>query len=203
MANTIDQKNFEMLAALDPEEVCKRTGAEYISSTKEFRIRVWGKDVTVCPAECRIEASGPATDTAHEYLYLFILYYLILAKPIRPLGEWVSQKDLAGGAAFFRGPHTLPTDRIVSRYDRDIAGFKKRAQALGGIPLEMADAAYVFHITPNIPVAVLFWLGDEDFPSESVLLFDRTIEDQLPLDIIYALAVSVCHALSRQGTNQG
>jgi len=37
--------------------------------------------------------------------------------------------------------------------------------------------------------------GDEDFPSEARLLFDRTIQQHLPLDIIYALAVEVCHTL--------
>ncbi len=59
----------------------------------------------------------------------------------------------------------------------------------------MADAAFLFNITPTIPVAVLYWQGDEDFPSEARLLFDRTIEQHLPLDIIYALSVEVCHAL--------
>lgn len=61
----------------------------------------------------------------------------------------------------------------------------------------MADAAYVFKITPNIPVAVLLWLGDEDFGAEAKLLFDRTIGMHLPLDIIFALAVEVCREISK------
>ncbi len=58
----------------------------------------------------------------------------------------------------------------------------------------MADAAFSFQITPNIPVAVLLWLGDEEFGSQANLLFDKTISQHLPLDIIYALAVEVCHS---------
>ncbi len=100
------------------------------------------------------------------------------------------------GCRLFRGPHTLPTDKIVNRYGQDIEEFKKRCEHLGGSPLAMADGAYSFEIANNIPVAVLFWQGDEDFPSEASLLFDQTLEDHLPLDIVYALAVAVCHQLS-------
>jgi hypothetical protein len=58
----------------------------------------------------------------------------------------------------------------------------------------MADAAFSFSITPRIPVAVLLWVGDDEFESEAKLLFDKTIVQHLPLDIIYALAVEICHA---------
>jgi hypothetical protein len=43
---------------------------------------------------------------------------------------------------------------------------------------------------------VVYWQGDEEFPPETKLLFDRTIDRHLPLDIIFALAVEICHAVS-------
>jgi hypothetical protein len=64
----------------------------------------------------------------------------------------------------------------------------------------MADAAYSFRITTRIPVAVLYWIGDEDFPAESKILYDRTIAENLASDIIYALAVGICE---RVGTPLG
>jgi hypothetical protein len=59
----------------------------------------------------------------------------------------------------------------------------------------MADAAYRFDITANIPVAVLLWAGDDEFPSEAKMMFDRTISRHLPLDIIFSLAVEVCERI--------
>ena len=56
----------------------------------------------------------------------------------------------------------------------------------------MADASYSFNITPRIPVAVLFWDGDEDFSPESKLLFDKSSDGFLAPDIILALAFEVC-----------
>ena len=34
--------------------------------------------------------------------------------------------------------------------------------------------------------------GDDEFPAESKILFDRTIIEHLALDIIFALAVEIC-----------
>ena len=116
---------------------------------------------------------------------LFVLYYLLQSKAAEPSGNWVSEKDIPGGEGFFRGPHLVPVHMIVDRVDNDLETFKLICQALGGRPLDMADAAFAFSVTENIPVAVLFWQGDDDFPAEAKLLFDRTIGLQLPLDILW------------------
>ncbi|MDM8538586.1 DUF3786 domain-containing protein [Desulfobacterales bacterium HSG17] len=56
----------------------------------------------------------------------------------------------------------------------------------------MADAAYVFEITPRLPIAMLYWEGDDEFPAESKLLFDKSVSEHLALNIIFALAVDIC-----------
>ena len=60
----------------------------------------------------------------------------------------------------------------------------------------MADQAYSFRIAPRTPVAVLLWEGDNEFPAESKLLFDRTIVEHLALDIIFGLTVEICTRVS-------
>ena len=64
-----------------------------------------------------------------------------------------------------------------------------------GLPLDMADASYRFNITHRIPVAVLFWDGDEDFPPESKMLFNKSITGLLAPDIVLALAHEVCYRI--------
>ena len=110
---------------------------------------------------------------------------------------WISEKEIPGGPTFFRGPHALPTDLITKRFGNDLAAFGKRCASLKGSPLEMADAAYRFDIVPRVPVAVLYWCGDEEFPAEAKLLFDKSIARRLATDVVYALAVGVCERLGR------
>ncbi len=191
----IDQANFSDLKALNPEEVITRTGCRFDKANNQYFVEVWGCQYCVDLINYIVRPMGPGIKTHHNYLYLFILYFLVKSKNIVPSGEWVSQKDIKGGEAFFRGPHTLPCNKITDRFGDDIDLFKQECGKLNGAALDLADAAFVFEITPTLPVAVLYWQGDEDFPSEAKLLFDSTIEQHLPLDIIYALAVEVCHAI--------
>ena len=81
---------------------------------------------------------------------------------------------------------------MTDHYQNDIEAFKKSCIQLGGIPLDMADASYAFKIAPRISVAALYWIGDDEFPPESKLLFDMSVSEQFALDIIFALAVDVC-----------
>ena len=59
------------------------------------------------------------------------------------------------------------------------------------------NVSYIFEITPRIPVAVLYWRGDDEFKAESKILYDRTIAEHLASDMIYALAVGVCERLGK------
>ncbi len=195
MSNLIDVTNFKDLGSLDPEEVIKRTGCKYDKSQNQYIVKIWGHNYIVRAHSNEIMPEEKGMPAYKDYFYLFILFYLMKSKDLPVSGQWVSEKDITGGAAFFRGPHTLPTNDIAQIFGNDLDKFKKRCEALSGTPIDMADAAYSFKIANNIHVAVLFWYGDDDFESEAKLLFDKTIEQHLPLDIIYALAVEVCNTV--------
>ncbi len=195
MTDNLDKIHFDDLKAVDPLNVMERTECTYNADTTQYHIDIWDHTYRVDMENCDIRPQTDGGSRYQDYLYLFILHYLMKVRNIYPSGTWVSEKDIVGGAAFFRGPHLLPVHLIVDTFKDDLDGFKAACKNLDGKPIEFADAAFSFQITPKIPVAVLYWQGDEDFPSEAKLLFDKTIEQHLPLDIIYALAVEVCHTL--------
>lgn len=198
MSEYIDKTNFSDLESCDPEEVVSRTGCEYDKICKQYFVDIWAEKYCVDLKNYEVRPlQGTGLQTYQDFFYLFILYFLMKSRKIKPSGQWVSQKDIPGGAAFFKGPHTIPTDLIINRFNHDIDSFKKACEKLDAIPLEFADAAFKFQITATIPVAVLYWQGDEQFPSEAKLLFDRTIQHHLPLDIIFVLAVEICRTLGK------
>lgn len=197
MADIIDKTIFEDLKACDPDSVVLRTQCKFNKADNQYFVNVWGRTYCVDLNRYEIFDIGHGNKIFQEYLFLFILYYLIKSKNIQPSGAWISPKDLPDGATFFRGPHTIPGNLIAKNFGNDTDSFKKKSLELKGIPIDMADVAFNFQITPTIPVAVLYFLGDEDFPSEATLLFDKTIGLHLPLDIIFAIAVEVCNILGK------
>lgn len=197
MTNSIDESYFIELAEKNPEEVCRLALCDYDPEKKGYRISVWGEDYGIFPNESEIIRLQDDNPDVGHLLGLFIIYYILRLKDINISKEWISEKDIPGGTTFFRGPHKIPTHIIEKRYENNIKEFKEICERFNGIPLDMADAAYAFEITPRIPVAVQFWDRDEEFPAEAKILFDKTISEHLAPDIIFCLTVEICRRIGK------
>jgi len=195
MTDLIDPVHFQDLSTRDPDDVCRRAGCRYDRAEDRYTMSVWNEDVNIFPHSMTIESAGGERQERHTYFHLFAVHYLLGAQAVNIADSWISEKEVPGGATFFRGPHRIPTDMVSNQFNNDIDAFSQRCITLGGEPIEMADAAYGFRITDRIPVAALYWQGDDDFPAECKLLYDRTITAHLAPDVIYALAVGVCRRL--------
>jgi hypothetical protein len=187
---------YQHLAGMDPEEVCRRAACSYNRERQCFLIDAWSGRYEVFPVRSEILPFKQQGGVFNLWIELTLLFYLVGAKEIFVKNEWVSEKDIPTGEAFFRGPHTVPTHLLAERFGNDLEGFSNRCHELGGEPVDMADAAFEFRILPRVPVAVLLWKSDEEFGAESRLLFDRTISEHLPLDIIFSLTVELCQRIS-------
>jgi len=134
----------------------------------------------------------------HPLLELVILVYLLNVAPDLISREMVSANDLKD-AHFFQGPHVLKVAPLLERYGRDLDGFKKASENLGGELLDMADAAYRFSALPKIPLYYLLWEGDDEFQPHLSILFDRSIERHLSADAIWGLVNLVSNKLLKSG----
>ncbi len=200
MTALIDKAFFQELSEQDPREVCRRAVCTYDDIERSYALTVWGEQCIIHPNQARIEYAPVNCVPFHPYLDLFTIHYLLRAQAVEPAQVWISEKDIPGGATFFRGPHEIPTGLITGRFGDDIDGFKNRCEQLRGTPLDMADAAFAFDITSRVSVALLYWAGDDEFPAEAKLLYDRSIAEPFALDVIYALAVGFCE---RVGASNG
>lgn len=192
MTTYVDHNYFEELAKAAPGEVCRNGRCRFDTVGKWYSLDIWGEEYVIDCIGHRIERSSTVDSDPHEFFSLFVMYYLLLPQDIKTSGEWISEKDLPGGTTFFRGPHRIPTETISGRFGNDLEALRECCQKLGGTAIGLGDASFRFDIAPDIPVAVVYWQGDEDFPAEAGLLYDRSIAKLLPLDIVFALAVAVC-----------
>ena len=127
-------------------------------------------------------------------LELIIMIYLVNVTSDLIRREMIGTNDLKD-AHFFQGPHVLKVAPLVERFGRDLAGFKKASENLGGESLDMGDVAYKFSPLPKIPLYYLLWEGDEEFKPRINVLFDRSIENVFAADAIWGLVNRVSLAL--------
>ncbi len=194
-----EQEAWRILAGLAPEEVCARTLADFDRKREAYRLGVFNRTALVSPSEKIIQGVSPRDellfDRLHEYVALSILGYLIHAKDILPSGRLIKPSSMKGGRIYVSGAHMLPLDRIGGRYGRDREGFLAQGRELGGEPLPHGDAAIRLFPFPRVAVAVLLWIGDEEFGPRADLLMDATCEFQLPPDILWMTAMMCALAM--------
>ena len=188
-----EEKAWSILRDLDPAEVCRNARAGFDDATGLYLLKSFGMDISIDPKKKEIYTDAPEGDLLLKRLGYFsvlsVLWYMTSAKNIPLSGRLVQPVNLKGGHIFFRGTHVLPLDKLASRYGKDAAGFLKRGRDLGGKQLSYGDASVELCPFPRIPVALILWQEDEEFPSRADILFDSTCELHLALDILWSTAM--------------
>ena len=109
MSHQIDELYFEELTALDPDEVCRRTSSRFDKEKSCYYLNVWGRPFEISLKQKSITQLTEQPQPVDIFLGLFIILYLLRSKNIHISGQWISEKDMPGGVAFFSGPHTIPS----------------------------------------------------------------------------------------------
>ena len=165
---------WDEFARLDPETVCNRTLADYQVKQRAYTLPVLNQDYVILPHQRgikRLTEGGTLTeeDLTKEFT-LMLLFYLLRAKNIPLARKWISEKDLPGGETFFRGPHALSVDLVEKKYGQNPEGFIEAGKLLGGTPVRFGDTSIALDVFPRIPIIYILWMGDEEFPHQSLLL---------------------------------
>ncbi|HTG02414.1 MAG TPA: DUF3786 domain-containing protein [Nitrospirota bacterium] len=189
-----EAKAWETLSELRPENVCFNAGVSFDPSSRSYAVRCFGIEFLVSPENRTIESrdakSALFLDRYKDFFRLSVLWYLTSAKNIPATGRLIRPLDVKGGQRFFSGTHLLPLDRIEERFGRDKPAFVERGLRFGAELVRYGDAAVRLYPLPRVPVTVILWLEDEEYPARVTLFFDSTVDFQLSLsDIVWSVAL--------------
>lgn len=136
------------------------------------------------------------------WVKIFLLIYLTRATGRPEGGTWVSYRDLPNTASKAKS-----FDDCTARVAAEFAGHPERLEravlSLGGVPVESssADRAYRLQVLPRVPVALLFWDKDEEFPARVLFLLDGRVLDYLDQEALVFLAEALAGRLLGQDLN--
>jgi hypothetical protein len=188
-----EEHAWGLLAACDRREVLERTLTPYSTDEHGYVVAVFGHPVIVDPAARTFKASSPEgefvlTKTAY-FSRLSILRYLLDAQAIPPTGRLLKPTELKSGQIYLQGSHLLPLDAVAARYGKDPSGFLQQGARYGAEPRSYGDSAIELAPFPRVPITMILWQEDEEFPARCYLLFDETCELHLPPDILWSVAM--------------
>ena len=148
----------------------------------------------VAPARPGLRDTGTscAAETGVEptiWVKIFLLIYLTRASGRSPAGEWVAYRELPNTVSKSKSFEACAA-RIAVQFEGDPAGLERAAASLGGEPYRFgsADRCFCFPALPRVPLLLLFWDREEEFPARVSLLLDRQILDYLDQEAIVFLA---------------
>ena len=170
-----------------PAEICHRAMVSY-DHEKGFLLPFLNQIFKILPKTRSIVTLYNRTPKIKSFeLDLIILTYLLRAQAIDISERIVNEKQIPGGEAFFRGPHSLNTGPMEELFGEDREAFLSAGRRLNGEAKKMGDAAVCLPVFPRVPVILILWEKDDEFPAEIKFNFDSTISRHLPLDIIWAM----------------
>jgi len=149
------------------------------------------------PAGEVVRRQDDTEKAAHPSVSIVLMHYLTRADGALPADHWVAFRELPDALFYAQAFAGHAEGELAARFGEDLSGFRAASASLGGAPLDLADAAYRFEALPRLPLAVLLWGGDDEFPAQARILFDANAGRQLPTEDLSGIGEWLAHRLTR------
>lgn len=179
---------------MDQQALCRKLPELEVHETQ---LRLWhfGRQFAVDRADGSIRCLTDDEPVSwNERLNIYTLFHY--CQPgARLTGEWLPFRELRHAspfaAAFQRGT-ILPLAGMLSGHESRIPGAVERLRG------RQLDAhRYQLPAFDCIPMRLSFWEGDEEFPAQANLLFDRSATDFIHVESVVTLAAEGIRQLAR------
>lgn len=130
-----------------------------------------------------------------------ILHYLLGASDIPPTKELITFREIPSGEFYYQPFVNRAQMPLVKTFGSAHVLFRKAGLNSGGKEADLGDVSLTFRPLPKIPVTLVLWQGDEEFPPTGNILFDANIKYFLDGEDIAFLAGTVVYKLMAQAAH--
>ncbi|MBU0480458.1 MAG: DUF3786 domain-containing protein [Proteobacteria bacterium] len=177
----------ESVSRLDFAKTAAKIGAELVGD--KIVVKSLGKNFT-------IDTLGNITSECHTHpgLAIPLLSYLSESSGKDVTGHWVPFRELKNGSAMNALFVKRGEQRLRKLADDHPDLFADLLSIFSGhIPENdfAADMSLALYPLPKVPVMICYWQPEDDLESRLNIFFDRSAEDHLRIESIFALGVGM------------
>jgi hypothetical protein len=188
---TARQLAIEKLVTESFDTIIQRTGFEFVADDL-FRVPFLNQVYRIFFPEFRFEDEADSQKEVPIQEQILILHYMLSPAPSPLTDNWLSYREIPGASFYYSSFVRRAIDPLKKVFGQNIDNFIRAADLLGGKSIDTGDAGYEFRLFPNIPVRLILWAGDEEFPAEANMVFDENIGGMLsPEDIAWLAGMLV------------
>ena len=159
-----------------------RSGSRYDHKENQIRIKLFDREIIVPCADLIAREAGDS-EILPVHLQALCLYYLITSDGTPLEGRWIAFAELPDGRFYNQAFQGYTGNELVAKFGTSIEGFRQASKQICGEQIAYGDEGFVFQALPRVPVAAIYHLGDDEFPSTCKLLFDASASHYLPTDV--------------------
>ncbi len=106
----------------------------------------------------------------------------------RRTGEWLPFAQLKGASPFGPAFQKTVTEVFAATFSGRTEALEEAFRRMGGVRLPVSDVGFEVKGFECIPVRFHFWDGDDEFPAQANLLFDRSATDFIHVESVVTIA---------------
>ena len=114
--------------------------------------------------------------TFSTQMAIYHLFYYSKEKP-RNSGEWIPFRQVKGAAPFESAFQKMVLEPFAQSFSGKKELLEERGRELGFVRINRGDVGFYAEAFPCIPLQFTFWDGDDEFPAQANILFDKKITD--------------------------
>lgn len=191
----------------DPDLISLLSGAHLHTDpqgNKKISIQFLNRAVVITWPELGFSIKDSADEVPIQQQILLLHYLDGTGGGSKISEDWIAFQDVPDGRFYLDAFLKRAKDPLVKTFGQNPKLMIDAATKIyGAIPYDHGDFSVVVKALPLVPVALILWKGDEEFPPEGNILFDRTISDILSAEDIAWLSGMVVYPLIGMAEGKG
>ncbi len=185
---------IEELSRVPFEIILKQTGFESFGQSS-FRIPFLDRVYRVVYPQFEFEDAAANDQGVPLQEQVLILHYMLAGKMPSPARQWISYREIPGAGFYFGAFVKRAVEPLKKVFGGDIAGFSRSTRQLNAAKIDTGDAGFEIRVLPAVSLQLIIWSGDDEFPAEANILFDKNIGRILSPEDVAWLAGMVVYRL--------
>jgi len=180
----------------DPQIMARNSGAVYQAETKGavLHLPFFYRKIKITWPEGEVISLEGTKDLSPLEQGL-IMHYLIQATGAPLTQTWITFREIPSGEFYYPAIVKRAKEPLVRTFGSQPGLLIDLGTKMGGTKGVEGDVALCFQAFPHVPVCLILWAGNDEFPPDGNLLFDASISKYLPTEDIAVLSGLVVYSL--------
>jgi hypothetical protein len=181
---------------IDPKTLAQNSGAVYQAKAKGavLHLPFFYRKIEITWPEGEVISLEGAKDLSLQGQGL-IMHYLVQAKGAPLTNTWITFREIPSGEFYYPAFVKRAKEPLVRTFGSQPELLINLGTKMGGTKGAEGNVALCFQTFPHVPVCLIIWAGDNEFPPDGNLLFDSSISKYLPTEDIAVLSGLVVYSL--------